>query len=162
MKFISVSDRLKEIRCSSQYKKWRDKILEKDERKCVLCGSVKNLEVDHIKSLSLNPNLALDINNGRTLCKECHKKTDTYGVYSRFKETSNIHPVLRGNLFFKLQSLPAMIQINDKNIGFSLLFDPKINRWRAGYRFARVNLTFIGDNIEDAVDGLFDKLKYSK
>jgi len=50
------------------------------KRKCVLCGSCINLEVDHIKPLSRYLHLALDKNNCRTLCKECHIKTDTYGI----------------------------------------------------------------------------------
>ncbi|HAR0336044.1 TPA: HNH endonuclease, partial [Enterococcus faecium] len=32
------------------------------------------LEVDHIKELEYHPDLALDINNLRTLCKDCHNK----------------------------------------------------------------------------------------
>ena len=36
------------------------------------------LNADHIKPFSLFPELRFDLNNGRTLCVECHKKTDTY------------------------------------------------------------------------------------
>lgn len=31
------------------------------------------------KDFALHPELRLDINNGRTLCKSCHKKTENYG-----------------------------------------------------------------------------------
>jgi len=44
-----------------------------------------NLEADHIKDFALFPKLRLDINNGRTLCKSCHKKTENYG----FKKTNS-------------------------------------------------------------------------
>lgn len=37
------------------------------------------LQADHIKSYLLFPNLRWEINNGRTLCFECHKKTGTWG-----------------------------------------------------------------------------------
>jgi 5-methylcytosine-specific restriction endonuclease McrA len=43
-------------------------------------AKVINLEVDHIIPLRDSLELALDINNGRTLCKSCHEKTDTYGA----------------------------------------------------------------------------------
>ncbi len=40
---------------------------------CLACGSKDNLEVDHIKPISKNPWLALDINNMQPLCKVCNK-----------------------------------------------------------------------------------------
>ncbi|MBI5732632.1 HNH endonuclease [Candidatus Jorgensenbacteria bacterium] len=63
---------------TNAYKLWHKEIIKRDGNMCVLCGSKKQLEADHIKPRSLFPKLALIIDNGRTLCHECHKKTDTY------------------------------------------------------------------------------------
>jgi hypothetical protein len=68
------------IRKSNEYKEWREKVYERDNYTCIFCGYRGNkLSVDHIKPFSLFPELRLDISNGRTLCQECHKATETYG-----------------------------------------------------------------------------------
>lgn len=40
---------------------------------------------DHIKSFKDHPELRTDLQNGRTLCVDCHRKTDTYGRPGRKK-----------------------------------------------------------------------------
>ena len=76
------------IKQSGEYKAWRNAVFERDKYTCVHCG-VKNkkglgktveLHPDHIKPQSIYPELRLDVNNGRTLCASCHRKTDTYGI----------------------------------------------------------------------------------
>lgn len=63
-----------------EYKRWRTKVFERDNYTCKLCGKRGGyLNVDHIKPFSLYPKLRVEINNGRTLCISCHKKTDTFG-----------------------------------------------------------------------------------
>jgi 5-methylcytosine-specific restriction endonuclease McrA len=69
----------KKIRNSFEGRLWRKAVLERDNYACVWCGSTKRLETDHIKPFALFPELRFAIDNGRTLCHECHKKTDTYG-----------------------------------------------------------------------------------
>jgi hypothetical protein len=68
------------IRMSLEYKLWREAVFKRDEWTCVWCykkGS--ELNADHIKPFAYYPELRFAIDNGRTLCVDCHKTTDTYG-----------------------------------------------------------------------------------
>lgn len=75
------------IRSSLEYKLWRTSVFERDNYTCQHCkrrngnGVTITLNADHIKPFAYHKELRLDINNGRTLCVDCHKKTDTYLVH---------------------------------------------------------------------------------
>lgn len=77
--FKDASTENQKIRASLAYKRWRTAVFERDNYTCQMCGARGiRLNADHIKPFSLFPDLRLDINNGRTLCVECHKGTPTY------------------------------------------------------------------------------------
>ncbi|EHV2899326.1 HNH endonuclease [Enterococcus faecalis] len=67
---------------SSEWRRLRQQCLERDHYECQWCkeqGKLTTqydsiLEVDHIKELEHYPQYALDIDNLRTLCKDCHNK----------------------------------------------------------------------------------------
>ena len=76
-----------------QYKNWRTGVFLRDDYTCQHCGGYGGtLHADHKKSFALivrenkidsiqsalNCKELWDIENGQTLCLECHKKTDTY------------------------------------------------------------------------------------
>lgn len=69
----------RQIRSSLQYRLWRKSVLERDSNRCIWCYSKSRLDVDHIKPFAYFPELRFAIDNGRTLCRDCHKKTDTWG-----------------------------------------------------------------------------------
>jgi hypothetical protein len=57
-----------------EYKKWRKSIFERDGYRCQVCERVGNyLEAHHIKSWAKHKELRYKIENGVTLCRECHK-----------------------------------------------------------------------------------------
>jgi hypothetical protein len=62
------------------YKQLRKQVFERGNYTCQVCitrgGS---LEMDHIKEWSNYPELRFEQINCRTLCSDCHKKTDNYG-----------------------------------------------------------------------------------
>lgn len=63
-----------------EYKEWRIAVFERDDYTCRLCNKRGgDLEADHIKPFYTNPELALVLDNGRTLCIPCHKSLDTWG-----------------------------------------------------------------------------------
>lgn len=68
------------------YDEWRDDILAKDDYKCVCCGLDKHLHVHHLFGYAENPELAVNENNGVTLCKFCH------GRYHSIYGKKNINP----------------------------------------------------------------------
>lgn len=74
------------IRHSPEMRRWREAVFERDNFTCVFCGRKRKvgdrvvLHADHIKSFAKYPELRLVVENGRTLCRECHLKTETHGV----------------------------------------------------------------------------------
>lgn len=68
------------LRTTLEYRLWRESVFERDNWTCLWC-KVRGgkLNADHIKPFALYPELRLAIDNGRTLCLECHKTTETFG-----------------------------------------------------------------------------------
>jgi len=54
---------------------WRKAVFERDNYTCIWCGKKdKTIQADHIQEFATHPELRFAIDNGRTLCKDCHFK----------------------------------------------------------------------------------------
>lgn len=68
----------KNIRTRGEFKEWREAVFTRDNWTCRRCGArcQKGLRIDihphHIKPLARYPELAYKIDNGITLCSDCH------------------------------------------------------------------------------------------
>lgn len=63
----------KRMSTSPEVKEWRLAIFTRDEFKCVSCGQIGGkLNARHILSWKKYPDKRFDVNNGITLCYDCH------------------------------------------------------------------------------------------
>lgn len=80
------------IKQTPEYKKWRNDVFARDNYTCQCCFQYGvSLNAHHIENFSSNPELRTDLNNGITLCEDCHSVNkeggfhNVYGVYNNNK-----------------------------------------------------------------------------
>lgn len=67
-------DILDNERRTPEYEEWRSKIIKRDKKTCVLCGSKEWIEVHHISRWIDDTDSRLRRDNGVCLCIVCHRK----------------------------------------------------------------------------------------
>jgi hypothetical protein len=87
-----ITEENRKLRNSLEYKFWREAVYKRDNYTCIICNTPggwskeqkKKIELnaDHIKRWALHPDLRFNVDNGRTLCIDCHQKTGTFGRLS--------------------------------------------------------------------------------
>ena len=63
---------MQDIRKSPEYQRWWREVKHRDENTCRVCTVRRNLHVHHIKPLEKYTEFATDLDNGITLCGNCH------------------------------------------------------------------------------------------
>lgn len=86
------------IRNTPEYKEWRTSVFTRDDYTCKVC-KVRGgkLEADHVIPYMKDKAALLDVNNGQTLCKSCHRiksteelKQNWVNQYSSAKNYGNV------------------------------------------------------------------------
>jgi len=63
------------------FQSWSLTIKKLDNYMCKNCDSTENLNAHHIQPKSLFPELSLDLDNGITLCVDCHESVHKFKIY---------------------------------------------------------------------------------
>lgn len=81
------------LRHRREYKDWRESVYQRDNYTCQCCGSYGGrLNAHHINQFSNYPELRYDVNNGITLCENCHDSTKDgsfHNIYGTHNTTSS-------------------------------------------------------------------------
>jgi|GEM_PF-7092311 len=104
---LSTSDLVRLLRRTEKYELWRRAVFIRDRFTCQHCGARNGrrrvIEADHVKSLAtvlrehsiatleqaMRCAAVWDVTNGRTLCRTCHEKTDSYPENFKGKQRHN-------------------------------------------------------------------------
>lgn len=78
---ISKSFNMNSIKFKYALMSWSSSIKKLDNNICKNCSSKNNLHAHHIQPKSLFPKLALELDNGITLCKNCHSEIHDFKIY---------------------------------------------------------------------------------
>ena len=76
------------IRKSPEYQTWRREVRQRDENTCRICGVQRNIHIHHVKPLEKYPEFAIELDNGITLCGNCH------AFLSGKEENTNLQTVI--------------------------------------------------------------------
>lgn len=75
-----ITKKVRLIRSGLEIKLWRESVFKRNNWTCQECGIRGGiLDADHIKQFAYHPDLRFVVGNGRTLCRECHRKTKSWG-----------------------------------------------------------------------------------
>lgn len=100
------------------YRNWQEQVKERDGHTCKRCGFTSNLHTHHIKPVHTYPELTFDIDNGITLCGNCHSlitgKEDEIDIEEFIGESlSDDVDVDLDNFVFGSPGVLAMIESDD-------------------------------------------------
>ena len=88
-----ISKEIDKLRNTFEYSEWRKAVYKKDNFTCQKCNKSKSgkLIPHHIESVNNNIDLIVDLNNGITLCEDCHTMFHrSFGYGNNNREQLNI------------------------------------------------------------------------
>ena len=110
-------------RTSVEYQQWKQDVRQRDGNACRRCGFDTNLEVHHIKRWEKYPEFRTELDNGLTLCGNCHTlitgREETTDLLKFIEETpySRAEQIVERLIAMMAEQLKAL---NDKFIELTL------------------------------------------
>jgi 5-methylcytosine-specific restriction endonuclease McrA len=107
-----VSTENEKARQSKEYKTWKEQVFERDGYMCMACGDSRggNLQAHHILNFNQYPELRFDVDNGITLCNECHNPSIQGSFHNIFGVQNNTMEELNKFIELKHQQLNLSVE----------------------------------------------------
>ena len=112
---------MKDIRKSPDYQRWREEVRQRDKKTCRVCGVHHNLHIHHIKPLDKYPEFAIELDNGLTLCGNCHSLLNSKEESTNLQEFIKKYPYPRDERIvesLKMRLGEQLKALNDKLLGY--------------------------------------------
>ena len=69
-----LTELIRGIRRSPEFYQWRKAVLERDNHACQDCGTTEMVDAHHIRAILDYPDGVFEVENGITMCGNCHKR----------------------------------------------------------------------------------------
>ena len=94
-------------RSTVEYEKWREEVYKKDWYTCQCCGKSKNInkQAHHLVNFARNEDLRYDVENGITLCEDCHYTTIQDSFHNLYGAIDNTPEQLEEYINYKRKKL---------------------------------------------------------
>lgn len=114
-------------RSTEEYKKWRDEVYKKDWYTCQCCGKSKGIkkQAHHLINFARNESLRYDVDNGITLCQECHYTTITDSFHNLYGAINNTPEQLEEYINYKRKKLGIDINFSIESYKNGNVLKPK-------------------------------------
>lgn len=84
-----ITSELAKARNCEAYREWQADVYKKDWYTCQCCGCGKDLRAHHILNFSDHVSLRYDVENGITLCKDCHDVYYKGSFHNKYNTKNN-------------------------------------------------------------------------
>lgn len=105
-----------------EYNEWRKSVFARDNYTCMCCGKrshsgdLLTLNAHHVKNWADNPHSRFDVDNGITLCNECHTRFHSeYGKHNNTEE--QLHEFIQTKRYAELAGIELQDPRDKKLVG---------------------------------------------
>ena len=144
---------MSDIRKSPEYQQWRREVRKRDENTCRVCTVQRNLHVHHIKPLEKYSEFATDLDNGITLCGNCH------AFLSGREENTNLQTIIEA--FTEQQDAQTAAQLKRLNDKFCVYLESLLKSEDQGAVNDAVHKMFVHlQTYPDSLDQFLHLIEY--
>ena len=144
---------MQDIRKLPEYQRWKRDVRQRDGDACRVCGVHLNLHIHHIKPLEKYPDFATELDNGITLCGNCH------ALLRRKEESTNLQTIIEAAT--KKPDMRTVDQLRRLGGKFCTYLEPRLKSIHSNLRNKAIQQLFVQLQIyPDSLDQFLPFIRY--